>query len=53
LTPYGRRRQAAAFGMELGVSTTVPWRLYVMLAFIALVLLFLVLHLLSGGPGHR
>jgi hypothetical protein len=53
LTPYGRRKQISAAGPEPDSSAPTPWRLYVMLGFIALVLLFLVLHLLSGGAGHR
>jgi hypothetical protein len=52
LTPYGKRKQDAAPGPD-GLASTTPWRLYLMLWIIALVLLFLVLHLLSGGAEHH
>jgi hypothetical protein len=46
---YGRRKQSTGTGPDPGLSATTPWRLYVMLGVIGLGLLFLVLHLLSGG----
>jgi hypothetical protein len=52
MTGYGRRTQSAALGADPGLRTT-PWRLYVMLAAMGLALLFLILHLLSGGAGHH
>jgi hypothetical protein len=54
MTGYGRRKQNTAVGPDRGWSaTTIPWRLYVMLGMIGLVLLFLVLHLLGGGPARH
>jgi hypothetical protein len=53
MTPYGRRKQDTGVGPDYGSSTSTPWRLYLLLGIIGLVLLFLVLHLIGGGPrGH-
>jgi hypothetical protein len=49
MTRYGRHKQSTGTGPDPGLSATTPWRLYVMLGVIGLGLLFLVLHLLSGG----
>ena len=52
-TPYGRRKRDTGVRPDYGSTTRIPWRLYVVLGIIGLVLLFLVLHLIGGGPsGH-
>ena len=52
-TPYGRRKRDAGGGREHGLTTSKPWGLYLLLGTISLVLIFLVLHLIGGGPrGH-
>jgi hypothetical protein len=52
MTRYGRERHTGV-GPDYGSSTSTPWRLYLLLGTIGLVLLFLVLHLIDGGPrGH-
>ena len=44
---------AADVGSDRGSTTRAPWKLYVLLAIIGLVLLFIVLHLTGGDvPGH-
>jgi uncharacterized membrane protein len=53
MTRYGRRKRDAAMVHEYGSATSIPWRLYLLLGIISLVLLFLVIHLINGGPrGH-
>lgn len=52
-TGYGRREQSRAVGPDRSSSTITPWGLYVMLGIIGLVLLFLVLHLIGGGPSRH
>jgi uncharacterized membrane protein len=53
MTPYGRRKPDTGVSPDDGSTTSIPWRLYLLLGTIGLVLLFLVLHLISGGPrGH-
>jgi hypothetical protein len=53
MTPYGRRKRDAAVVHDSGSATSIPWRLYLLLGIISLVLLFLVIHLINGGPrGH-
>ena len=53
MTPYGRRKRDAGVRPEYGSTISIPWRLYLLLGTIGLVLLFLVLHLIGGGPrGH-
>jgi uncharacterized membrane protein len=53
MTPYGRRKANTGVRPERGSTTTIPWRLYLLFGIIGLVLLFLVLHLIAGGPrGH-
>jgi hypothetical protein len=53
MTRYGRRKRDAGVRPEYGSITSIPWRLYMLLGTIGLVLLFLVLHLIGGGPrGH-
>jgi hypothetical protein len=53
MTPYGRRKRDTGVGPVSGSSTSIPWGLYLLLGTIGLVLLFLVLHLIGGGPrGH-
>jgi hypothetical protein len=53
MTPYGRRRRQTGVRPDDGSTTSMPWRLYLLLGIIGLVLLFLVLHLIGGGPsGH-
>lgn len=53
MTRYGRRERHTGVGLDSGSSTRTPWGLYLLLGAIGLVLMFLVLHLLGGGPrGH-
>jgi hypothetical protein len=52
-TRYGRRKQGIAVQPTLGVASSTAWRRYLLLGIIGLVLLFLILHLIGGGPrGH-
>jgi hypothetical protein len=53
MTRYGRRKQGTVGQPRPGASTSTPWGLYLLLGTIGLVLLFLILHLIGGGPrGH-
>jgi hypothetical protein len=53
MTRYGRRERHTGVGPDSGSSNSTPWELYLLLGTIGLVLLFLVLHLIGGGPrGH-
>ena len=53
MTPYGRRKRHPAVLRDYRPATSKPWRLKVLLGVIGLVLLFLVFHLINGGPrGH-
>jgi hypothetical protein len=53
MTPYGRRERHTGVEPDYGSSTSTPWGLYLLLGAIGLILLFLVLHLIGGGPrGH-
>jgi hypothetical protein len=53
MTPYGRRKRDPTVVRDDGSAPSIPWRLKVLLGIIGLVLLFLVFHLLNGGPrGH-
>lgn len=53
MTRYGRRERLTGVGPDSGSGTSTPWGLYLLLGTISLVLLFLVLHLIGGGPrGH-
>jgi hypothetical protein len=53
MTRYGRRKRDTGVRPDHGSTTSIPWRLYLLLGIIGLVLLFLVLHLIGGGPsGH-
>jgi len=53
MTRYGRRERHTGVGPDSGSSISTPWGLYLLLGTISLVLLFLVLHLVGGGPrGH-
>jgi hypothetical protein len=51
MTPYGRRKRDTGVRPDYGSTTSIPWRLYLLLGTIGLVLLLLVLHLIGGGPG--
>jgi hypothetical protein len=61
MTRYGRRKQYEARGVSditgaglgYGSATSPPWRLYLLLGIIGLVLLFLIMHLVGGGPGRH
>jgi hypothetical protein len=53
MTPYGRRKRDTPVVCDSGSATSMPWRLKVLLGIIGVVLLFLVVHLINGGPrGH-
>jgi hypothetical protein len=53
LTPYGRGKQHPGRAPDPGINTTTAWKQYLLLGAIGLVLLFLLLHLIGGGPrGH-
>ena len=53
MTPYGRRKRDTPVVRDYGSATSIPWRLKLLLGVIGLTLLFLVLHLINGGPsGH-
>jgi hypothetical protein len=53
MTPYGKRKQAGILRTSPGAATSATWRQYLLLGIVGLILLFLVLHLLAGGPrGH-
>ena len=53
MTRYGRRMRDPRLASGSAAGTSLPWRLYLLLGTIGLVLLFLVLHLIAGGPtGH-
>ena len=54
LTPYGRRRMSQSATASVGASTTsVSWKIYAVLAFIALLILVIILHLFGGGFPHH
>ena len=53
MTPYGRRTQSTTVESGRPTTITTPWRLYMMLGVVGLVLLFLVLHLMEGGPSRH
>jgi hypothetical protein len=53
MTRYGRRKQDTGMRPDRRSTTGTPWGRYLLLGVIGLVLLFLVLHLIGGGPrGH-
>lgn len=53
LTPYGRRKREPGAVRDSGSTAGRPWRLYLLLATVSLLLLFLIMHLINGGPrGH-
>jgi hypothetical protein len=53
LTPYGRRKRERGGVRDSGSTARRPWKLYLLLGTISLVLLFLIMHLINGGPrGH-
>jgi hypothetical protein len=53
ITRYGQRKRDDGLSSDNTTSTSLPWRFYLLLGTIILVLLFLVLHLIGGGPrGH-
>lgn len=47
VTPYGLRKRS-----DRASTTTTPWGLYALPGVTGLMLLFLVLHLMGGGPRH-
>jgi hypothetical protein len=52
MTPYGRRVRKGV-GTALRANDAFTWQQYLLLGTIGLILLFLVLHLIAGGPrGH-
>jgi uncharacterized membrane protein len=51
MTPYGRRKRDTGVRPDYRSTTGMPWRSYALLGIIGLVVLFLVLHLIGGGPG--
>lgn len=53
MTRYGRRTHRSGVGSVPGSSAPLAWTQYLLLGTLALALLFLVLHLIAGGPrGH-
>ena len=53
LTRYGRLKRDTGSTSNAISSTSLPWRFYLLLGTIGSILLFLVLHLIAGGPrGH-
>ena len=51
MTPYGRRQRGTGVVREPeSLASSSPWRLYLLLGWVSLILLLLVLHLLGGGP---
>jgi hypothetical protein len=53
MTPYGRRKRDTGVAADYASTASTPWGLYLQLGTVSLVLLFLVLHLIGGGPrGH-
>ena len=53
MTPYGRRKRDTAASPDSGSAARTSWRSYALLGVIGLILLFLILHLIEGGPrGH-
>ena len=53
MTPYGRRKRDTRVKPDDGSTTSISWRSYALLGVLGLVLLFLTLHLIGGGPrGH-
>lgn len=53
MTPYGRRKRDTGVIPDYRSTTSIRWKQYTLLGIIGLVLLFLVLHLIDGGPsGH-
>jgi hypothetical protein len=53
MTRYGRRKLGVALQPGPGAITSSTWRQYLVLGTIGLVMLFLVLHLLSGGAARH
>ncbi len=53
MTPYGRHKRDTVVIPDYRSTTSIRWRFDVLLGIIGVVLLFLVLHLIAGGPsGH-
>ena len=53
MTPCGRRKRDTDVAPDYRSTASIPWRSYTLLGIVGLVLLFLVLHLIAGGPsGH-
>jgi uncharacterized membrane protein len=53
MTRYGRGERHSGAGLDYESSISTPWGLCLLLGTIGLILLFLVLHLIGGGPrGH-
>jgi uncharacterized membrane protein len=53
MTGYGKRKQRISVRPDSGMTSSTSWRQYLLLGIIGLVLLFLILHLIGGGPrGH-
>lgn len=50
MTRYGRLKRAIGVRGEDGTTTTISWRLYLLLGILGVVILLLLLHLLGGGP---
>jgi hypothetical protein len=53
MTRYGRRKLGVAVPLDVGATTSTAWRRYLLVGIIGLVLLFLVLHLLTGGAARH
>jgi hypothetical protein len=53
MTPYYGRRKRDPTAVRDDETTGVPWRLYLLLGIVGLVLVALILHLINGGPRHH
>lgn len=54
LTPYGLRRMLQPILASVSAAaTSVSWKMYVLLGFVGLLILFIILHLIGGGFPHH
>ena len=50
MTRFGRRKQGIATQSDTVATSSTAWQRYLLLGIIGLILLFLILHLIGGGP---